>query len=150
MTSTNDSGGKLARHELIWKPEYSVGVAKFDEQHQKLFGMLTDLYDVLQGAAVEERLREVIHELLLYTITHFSDEEAEMFRTGYPAYPAHKSEHDALMEKTRQFDVQAKSSMISTKMLCIEMIAVLSDWLKEHIAKVDKEYAEHMVANGVR
>jgi hemerythrin len=70
-----------------------------------------------------------------------------MQRTNYPNYMAHKREHDRLIEKVQDLQERMASGKV---LLTIEVMNFLKDWLMNHIAKVDKQYSEHLVEQGVR
>ena len=67
-----------------WKPEYSVGIEKFDRQHKVLVHFLNELYEALQAGQGRKALAHVLNGLIVYTNTHFAAEEKLMERYGYP------------------------------------------------------------------
>ncbi|MDH5571860.1 MAG: hemerythrin domain-containing protein [Gammaproteobacteria bacterium] len=64
-----------------WKPSYSVGIEKFDEDHQKLFSLMLQMYKALNQIPGKEEAKAVLVELKEYTETHFSREEVLMKKT---------------------------------------------------------------------
>ena len=56
---------------------------------------------------------------------------------GYPDYPHHKDEHEALIRRVKEFGRKLEQGQIS---LTIETSNFLSDWVRNHILKEDKAY----------
>ena len=58
-----------------WKENYSVGIAKLDDQHKKLVSFLNDLYSAMKAGKGTDVLDEVLKGMVAYTKTHFVTEE---------------------------------------------------------------------------
>ena len=61
------------------KPEYYTGVDFVDKEHEKLFDLANEAYDLLFDSFLQDKTDRIIHlisELIDYTRTHFSHEEA--------------------------------------------------------------------------
>ena len=79
-----------------WKPEYSVGIERFDRQHRVLVGFLNELYEAMRAGHGRRALANVLNGLMVYTRTHFADEEEWMKRCGYPGFAEHKRKHERM------------------------------------------------------
>jgi len=79
--------------------EYSVGVAKIDEQHQELFDLLNDLQDALGRGWNQDKIREIFDLLEEHTLTHFAEEEKLMALFNYPEQDSHVLQHRDLIEE---------------------------------------------------
>lgn len=132
---------------IDWSDRYSVGVFKFDNQHKMLIKQINDLHMAMRIGNGKSSLITVMDNLVKYTVEHFADEEREMQRTNYPDYMAHKREHDKLVEKVQDLRERMSSGKIVVTM---EVMNFLRDWLTNHIAKVDKQYSDHLVGQGVK
>lgn len=132
---------------VTWSPQYSVGIAAIDSEHQKLIGLLNDLHAAMmqgQGRAV---MGKVLDGLSAYTVSHFAHEESLLRMHAYRDYAPHKAEHDKLIKqvKSLQEDFSAGNATI-----LLEVMTFLQNWLVNHIVGVDKKYTAHLQAAGVK
>lgn len=136
--------------KLSWDESFSVGVKKFDDQHKVLFGYLNDLYDAMRDKEEDAAVEIVLGKLLNYTLTHFLDEEIELYKNDYPGYTRHKEAHDILVATVRDYYIRFRSGKEPGRKMLIEIIAVVTDWLNDHIGVVDKSYSAWLNSRGVR
>ncbi len=135
---------------LTWTPSFSVGVDHFDRQHQKLVGYINDLYYAMMGQFKREVIQEILDGLIEYTMTHFIDEEIEMYRTDFPDFPRHKEAHDRFIAVVRDFYIRFRASDDMSRVFCAEIYAALNSWLQDHILDMDKGYTTYLNERGVR
>lgn len=136
--------------KLSWNESFSVGVKKFDDQHKVLFGYLNELYDAMRDKKEKDVVGPVLEKLLSYTLSHFFDEEIALYKTGYAGYARHKAAHDILVSTVRDYYIRFRSDSEPGRKILIEIIAVLTDWLNEHIGIVDKSYGAWLNSKGVK
>ena len=132
---------------MNWNPKMSVGVQMLDADHQKLVGMVNDLYDGIQGGHGKESLGKILDELIGYTKVHFGHEEKFFAQTNYPDSAAHKKLHDDLCKQV--LDVQAKFKSGATATLSLEVMNFLKNWLVNHIQGEDKKYGPYLNGKGI-
>lgn len=96
---------------LTWQRDWETGVAGLDLQHQAMVAAYNRLAEAIHGNRVQGEVKQAISFLLLYTETHFKDEEALMERHAFPDREAHRAEHqdcvrriDALLALCRDGD----------------------------------------------
>ena len=130
----------------IWNPEYSVGVARLDEQHRKIFELLSTLQQAMLGKKSHEVLTNIVQELVQYAKTHFTSEEAYFQMYGYPDRDAHKREHQEFIQKIQQFQADFAKGRAT---LSIEVFKFLSEWVKNHVLGSDKKYGPFLNSKGV-
>jgi hemerythrin len=130
-----------------WKNDYSVGIAKIDEQHKVLVGFLNELYDSMKAGQGKDTLGDVLTRLIEYTKTHFATEESLFKLYKYPDYEAHKQKHDKLAVYVLELKEKFDSGKISNP---IQITNFLKDWLGKHIMGTDQLYAPFLNAKGVR
>ena len=131
---------------MEWTESYSTGIARFDDQHKKLFALVNALLDGIKDERRKEAMGEVLDELVQYTVSHFSEEEKEMMAHNYSGYDEHKKEHDELTSKVRDFRTRYKAG---TALMTVELLGFIVNWLKTHIAGTDKKYAPFLIEKGV-
>ncbi|MDP8208094.1 MAG: bacteriohemerythrin [Candidatus Electryonea clarkiae] len=123
---------------LPWMDEYSVGVGVFDEQHKKMFGFIVCLEEAINEIQEHAVLRQIVHDLILYTKDHFRDEEYNMYIHNYPDYIEHKHEHEVLTSDVIKYALD----FCTNPNLSIEILSFLGDWVINHILDSDKKYTE--------
>lgn len=125
------------RMRLEWSPQLAVGVELIDEQHRELFKRMNDLRIAMTSGRAREEIPKLLDFLTDYVVAHFRAEERIMSRSGYPSYIEHRDLHNAFstefFELRQEIDVRGYSPS-----LVIRFNQKLSDWLVEHIMKVDK------------
>ena len=131
---------------LVWKQDFSVGVAQFDEQHKKLIGMVNDLYDAMKTGKAKEALGPLFDGLVEYTVGHFFAEEMLMQEHKYPGYAIHLREHKALTRQVLDFQDKFKQGSVA---LGVELLTFLTNWLKHHIKGTDKQYGVFFNGKGI-
>ncbi len=129
-----------------WDNSYSVGVKRFDTDHQQLFQILNELNDGMKSGKGKDVLQSVLSKLMQYTQTHFAAEEAVMSQVGYPQLAAQIAQHRAFTNKTKEFAAQLQVTAVG---LSVEVLDFLRDWLTQHIMQSDKQYTSFLNAKGV-
>lgn len=131
---------------MPWKEAYSVNIREVDAQHQRLVGMINDLFDAMSQGKGKEALGQVVKGLADYAVYHFGTEERLMKAHGYPDYDRHKAEHDRFTQQVSDFQRKfEEGSALLTK----DVLKFLSDWLNGHILVVDKKYGPFLNEKGV-
>ncbi len=130
-----------------WDSEkFSVGIDLFDSQHKTLLGLINQLHDGMKEGKSKEALGKVLDELMRYTMTHFSDEERLMKKHGFPGYEKHFHEHQELLARVREFKSDYDAEI---KIMAVEVMGFLADWLVNHIAQSDRGYVPFLKEKGV-
>ena len=132
---------------LVWKPEYSVGIAACDEDHKKLLDLALRLAKALRKVRVKTEAAEVLEELADYTQTHFTREEGLMEKHDYPGLEAHKQEHELMIRKVAEFKENFEQNDIKVSK---EALRFLQEWLVSHINTTDKRYTQFLNDKGER
>lgn len=132
---------------LEWQNDYSVGIAKIDEQHKKLFQYVSDLHDSMKTGKSKEVLSGIIDNLVSYTKSHFSLEEEYMSKHNYPGYLMHAKEHKEFIVKVNAFK---NSYNLTSGIVSIEVMNFLKDWLINHVIGTDKKYVPFLMSKGVK
>jgi hemerythrin len=132
---------------IKWNARYSVKIAAVDEQHKKLISLINEMYDAMVVGKGRDVVGSVLKELVDYTQYHFSTEERLFREYAYPEYEQHKKSHDELTEKA----IKLRDSFEQgNKMITIDVMLFLSDWLNIHILEEDHKYSDFLLARGVQ
>lgn len=132
---------------LEWKEEYAIGVQTIDEQHQRLFEIGNQIYDLLENYILEDKydkLVAIIDELKRYTKYHFQSEEQYMLRNKYPRFFSQKVEHDDFISKIEEVELQDIDE--DQEKHIRDLLLFVFNWIVEHIIQKDKLIGEHQLA----
>lgn len=121
---------------IQWSDDLSTGIAVIDGQHQRIISYINDLGQ----ARCPQGVAETLGELLDYTLSHFEFEEALMEEAGFDGLEEHKLTHDTFRARIEAFASRhARGEDISD-----EILALLTQWLYNHIAEDDGSYAPYI------
>jgi hemerythrin-like metal-binding protein len=129
-----------AKPLLEWSPAIAVGHPDIDQQHQKLIALANRLNAAMHSGRSREELGQLLKELVDYTVGHFDFEDRLMQKHGYRQREAHLAEHRKLVSEVGRFQQQFESG----KAMPIELMALIRDWLVNHIMKVDKALSREL------
>ncbi len=124
-----------------WSDNMLCGIPAIDEQHKELFRQV----DILRDRGNKDRIPNVLRFLADYVVKHFNDEESLHLRSRYPKAAQHRKVHEmfvqTFVELKAKFD--ASGGDLAT---AIELNKVVYDWLKQHVLKVDMEFAQYYLS----
>ena len=130
-----------------WSHAYRIGIAEIDHQHQRFFEAAHRLYDRILNCEGEHGVEEAVAFLRDYAAQHFQTEEALMRRDAFPGLEGHRKLHAAFFESLDQLvydlDVCGPSQHLAERAL-----VVAQDWLIDHIACEDQQYAASLRPGG--
>jgi hemerythrin-like metal-binding protein len=130
---------------ITWKEEYNLGIKEIDEQHQKMFSIINELFHAMKESD-GEILKRVLGELVDYADYHFSTEEEYFKKLEYPEKEAHIKTHEQYREKILGFVMEYKDG---EKLLPYEILDFLEDWWIGHITGVDRQYINAFHKGGI-
>lgn len=124
---------------ITWNKSLSVDHPFLDRDHQALLDYVNVLHDELIRDEGRDLILKAFDELIQFTRAHFKREEAEMQLIGYADYELHKHEHDYLLEQILVLENKFNAGTVT---LAVQVTLFLRDWLVNHIATLDKEFAK--------
>ncbi len=122
---------KKAPYVIEWRDGFKIGVAQVDQEHRHLFTLVRALN--LQS------VDQTVDELLDYVVTHFSNEQELMEKSGYPAFEQHLKLHEEFAAKVADFlasDTQWTEERVQ------ELRRFLNKWLIGHIMTHDLRFGK--------
>ena len=126
---------------IEWGEAFITGIDTIDKQHRGLIELLNELSQDFDENKARENLETTLEKLFDYTKYHFSTEEYIMRQANYPDYQKHKDEHDGFVKKVKEF----LGNFIDDKEdLTKDIVDFLSEWVKNHILKTDREYIPYL------
>lgn len=129
-----------------WKEIYIVKVNEVDNQHKKLVSLVNELHDAMIIGKGKEVLNKVLNELVEYTVYHFATEEKYFDQYEYPGSDQHKKQHKELVEQVAALKAKIDSG---EKVLTLDVMNFLRDWLHDHIIGSDKLFGPYLNSKGV-
>jgi hemerythrin-like metal-binding protein len=124
---------------IVWNANIQTGIPIFDAQHKKLIENINKLFDAVHRGKGNEAAADMLGFLAQYTIVHFRDEEVMMLKHGFPGHAAHKAEHAEYTRKVNRLRRQLREGTNLT--LWRELSEFMSTWWREHIMRMDMNYA---------
>ncbi len=128
------------------KEDHSVGVAAFDQEHQRLAKLMSQIHTTVHDDRDRDRAQKLLETLIHETGAHFAHEERVMDQVSYPEREAHAIEHATLLLQAKELFQKFQSGNISA----MALPTFIKTWLIPHIQFQDRKYAAHMRRNGVR
>ena len=119
---------------LEWKPEFSVGNASIDHEHQHMIQAINDLYEQLAESLDAENVEAILGEIHADISAHFALEERLMREADYVEYEDHKADHEDLLDQILNLmDSFFGDPEVGRKLLQTQ----LSSWFGHHFASFD-------------
>ncbi|MBI4914136.1 MAG: hemerythrin family protein [Acidobacteria bacterium] len=129
--------------DLQWRPRYELGIPLIDEQHKRIFFLLSELMECVAGKRDRAQVSQVLANVMRQTREHFHTEETLMVQMGFPALEGHQEQHKKLMHGLHGLEVRFQEGDASMAML---VTTFLGGWLRHHINEGDRAYAEFLKA----
>jgi hemerythrin len=124
-----------------WSDSYSVDYPDIDNQHKRWFQLAHELHSAVVTRKGKEVLSQTLSNLVAYTKGHLASEERLMLTHGYPDYPAHKDQHEALTAKLVQLQRDFETGRATVLMEFLQFFKV---WLAHHISVVDNRVGAYL------
>ena len=127
---------------VTWDDVYSVGFQPIDDQHKELVTMINELFESCeQGTdAADHAFLQTIKKAANYASNHFSDEVNYMVKADFPGLIEHRKQHDDFLASV----LKAMQEFERGNTAPIELAQFLKNWLLNHIAVSDKQYAPYL------
>ncbi|MBF0306296.1 MAG: hemerythrin family protein [Alphaproteobacteria bacterium] len=125
---------------IEWTADMSVGSDALDGHHRMIIDCLNALHPLLDAEGRDPRILPVMNTLEDFVLVHFSEEEQEMKRAGYPDWRAHKELHDRMYDVvfSLKSDIERGESVDARR-----LFELLQNWLITHILGEDRKYVPY-------
>lgn len=128
--------------KFTWNQTLSVGDEHIDEDHKGLFALVNEL----QTANLSrDFISGILGRLDNYAKEHFSREEEYMRKADYPELEAHIKEHQKFNEWINSVKTTYVRAPESPFLIGEQVNAFISEWLVNHIMKVDMRYRDFIL-----
>lgn len=125
---------------LAWSDELCIDHDAIDEQHRELITLTNRVHQAtLYDHDVWGR-RDAFARLRAHTERHFRFEEALLQDIGWADLPAHRAQHDALLD--RLYDLEERSLANPRLTMDDTFVELFNGWVTEHIRNADSDLRE--------
>jgi hemerythrin-like metal-binding protein len=133
--------------KIIWKPEYSVGVERLDQQHQRIISVINKLIAKPSLFITSRTIAEALSDLNSYVSEHFLLEEKLLGENKYPSLIDHSKKHTEYSQRISDFCLRAVEK---DKDVREELLSYLGEWWIGHILHEDMKYKRFFEGKGIR
>ena len=119
--------------------DYLTGIELIDKEHEHLFEIANETYDLLKNEFVTDkydRIVALLEELKDYTKTHFAHEEEYMKNINYQYIWSEIHQHRTFEKKLDDIDLKKLDD--SQQEYILEILDFLTKWLSGHIKGADR------------
>lgn len=121
---------------LQWNDLMTTGVKEVDEAHKTLILWINKLNDAMKSGKAKDEVLNIINFLGTYATKHFAHEEGCMHQYQCPSAAANKKAHADFLVYFTKMKTDIEKNGVTT-MTVVDLQNALSDWLKNHIMKID-------------
>jgi len=126
---------------IQWQDSYSVNKPEIDKQHQEWIAIYNRKHSVLLSGTPEAG-NKVLKEMMDYTYYHFHQEEDLMRSFDFPGIVQHRRLHkdfDNLVYQQYRKVNERRGLVLNP-----EILAIIKEWLLNHILVEDIKYADYV------
>lgn len=122
---------------IEWSDQLSVNNIAIDSEHKKLVNITNKLHEAMSKGEGSKVMENILTELIIYTKTHFANEEKLMRANNYKDLDEHITQHKSFVNEVNKFYTNFKSGSFT---ISISVLNFLKNWLIDHIQGSDKKY----------
>jgi len=126
---------------IEWKPEFSLGVPSVDHEHREMIELVNRLYETVYRANPAHAAADFLGEIYARIAAHFALEERLMHEQGYDEFPAHKADHERLLDELRDIMDHEEDHGFEPD----ELSRRMSDWFTNHFRTHDARLHHQLV-----
>ena len=127
---------------IKWTDDLNTGIEVIDKQHMRIVDYINDLENAHQKQD-KEAVRQVLDDLVDYTLSHFAFEGSLQEEAGYKYCKPHKKVHELFVRRVNEYMERFKLG----DDVSAEIHKLLSSWLINHIKRDDADYVAAVKAN---
>ncbi|KAK2957477.1 putative hemerythrin [Blattamonas nauphoetae] len=146
VTQTISNLSEVKEMEAVkWSDELVTQAGRIDYAHQVLIDSLAVTARMHANKDARKKIQNRVDNLVMYTATHFSDEEAMMKKYQYP----HQTQKEHLKAHVRLFRSLvdfANTVPDVSKMTQSEVVTFCSQWITRHIKTMDKDLGSFLLS----
>jgi len=128
--------------QITWDDSYSVNNDAIDAQHKQWIAIYNRLDQTMLSGSLADLAQvreEILQAMMEYASYHFRQEEEYMKEIGYPDIVAHKRIYTDFDDRLYNYNRMIRNGEL---VLNSELIAIIKNWLLDHILKTDMKYRD--------
>jgi len=133
-------------NQLLWKEEYSVKVKEIDEQHKILFLTINNLIKEINTMPSQEKVKEIVGEIVKYKSDHFATEEKYFKLFNYEEAELHIQAHAQFASSLQELIKKFGDDTIGFSFALVDF---LENWLIDHLMNMDHRYIKCFTEHGL-
>lgn len=126
---------------FYWSDKYSVGNAKMDLEHEKLFHIIYDFVTSINSGSDKEVITIGFNRIIENTIEHFDNEEKLFSQYNYPHKREHIKVHKEVLSSIKALNKDREYNF------SMGIEEALFSSLLEHIMDSDKKFTDYIKEN---
>lgn len=126
-----------------WSDRLSVGVPMIDTQHKEIIAAFNDLSDAIEHGTGTTAVKKLLVFLKYYSEWHFEHEESCAAKHKCPIADTNQQAHARFLAIFSDLQQRYRESGASEE-IARQAHAQLSDWLVNHILKIDTQIGHCM------
>ena len=138
---------KTGYNMIEWDDKYNINISLIDEQHKNLIDIINKAIIAKQHKNHQEKILEILNEMTVFALEHFTTEESYMIKFNYPEYQYHKEEHMDFSMKTLSYQTKV---LDGDRHIANEILEYLKQWMVTHIQVTDRKYVDCFSKNGLK
>lgn len=137
--------------KFIWDAKYSVGIKSIDNQHQKFFETINEIYFLIRQPNIDlPHISKVINELATYADFHLAYEEKYFKEFGYPDAQIHIAAHDVYRTTINRYLTSISQPNADIAKIATDIADFVKDWLSGHILAVDQKFSQFFLIHDLK
>ena len=120
--------------QIEWRPEFFIGIASVDQEHESLIAQINRLYEQLGLTLDTVSIEAMLDDLEADISTHFALEELLMQEADFAEYADHKQDHERLLDQIHDLKFHFSEDPDTGRELLVNS---LSDWFSNHFKTFD-------------
>ncbi len=128
---------------FAWTEDLKTGVPTIDVQHKELVASINDLATAIEEGRGASAIKQLIVFMKYYAEWHFGHEESIAQKHQCPLAEANCHAHAQFIKLFEDLQQSYRDSQ-ADESVALEMYEKLSDWLINHIMKIDKQIGHHV------
>jgi len=125
--------------QIAWEDVPKTGDRAIDIQHKYLIDIINELAVCIESGTAAQSVKKILNLLKYYTEWHFGREELCMAKHQCPLAEANQNAHKQFMHTFDRFSTEYAQSESDQEAhaIALRMYQTLTDWLVNHIQKID-------------
>ncbi len=123
---------------IEWNDSFKLGIPEVDHEHETLIGLINLFAERLEVGCAKAEVASALGNIHALIEGHFALEEKIMREIKFDGYPAHKEDHERLLEEIR--DIMDDVTKGDDEKAYARLAPELDAWFSNHFRTLDKSF----------